>query len=411
MTHAPETATEGLRPVEDFERLILLDVLRGFALYGVLLANTIPWYSGNGFLSQAERAARTSSLDIAALDLVNIFIDNKAMTLFSFLFGLGFAVQLQRASAQGRNIASLYPRRLGILFAIGAFHISVIYWGDILTSYAIIGLALLLFHRCTDRTRLRWAAGFAVIPPILFALPPVADIVARIVSKNLSSDAYKAQVYAALSGHDYPLLIKTQIRQYLLFLTRVGLPTIPWVLCRFLIGYVVGRQGLLDKLPNYLPTVRKLFVLGLGLGLTCTLGVYVGHLLLPRDLSWPMMATMGLLRELGTLALASAYLTAIALLMQNPRWQRCLTILAPAGQTALSSYLLQSVLCTFVFYGWGLGLLGHIGPALCIPLTLGIFGIEILLARVWLKSFRFGPAEWIWRSLTYGKWQPMRRSS
>src|SRR5262249_44957517 len=120
------TSSENLRPVADSERIVALDVLRGFALYGVLLANAAPFYSGRVFLPQP-----LSPLDDFARILINIFVDGKAMTLFSFLFGLGFGVQLLRAEARGRDVLSLYPRRLGALLVISLFHIVVIYWGDI----------------------------------------------------------------------------------------------------------------------------------------------------------------------------------------------------------------------------------------------------------------------------------------
>ncbi len=95
--------------------------------------------------------------------------------------------------------------------------------------------------------------------------------------------------------------------------------------------------------------------------------------------------------------------------MERPAWQRRLTILAPAGQMALTNYLSQSLICTFLFYGWGLGLSGRVGTALSIPITLAIFTVQVLWSRAWLRRFRFGPVEWVWRSLAYGQRQPMRR--
>lgn len=121
----------------------------------------------------------------------------------------------------------------------------------------------------------------------------------------------------------------------------------------------------------------------------------------------PVLVVSG---EIGTLSMAVLYMSILALLMNRPAWQRRLVFLAPVGRMPLSTYLSQSLICTFLFYGWGLGLIGRVGPALCLPLTLAIFSLQILASRGWLRRFRFGPMEWLWRSLTYGKLQPMQRA-
>jgi len=108
--------------------------------------------------------------------------------------------------------------------------------------------------------------------------------------------------------------------------------------------------------------------------------------------------------------MVALYVSAVALLMSRPAWNRRLSVLAPVGRMALTTYLSQSAISTFLFYGWGLGLIGRVGPALCIPLTLSIFSAQILFSRWWLQRFRFGPVEWLWRSLAYGKPQPMKRA-
>src|SRR5262249_28332855 len=138
-----------------------------------------------------------------------------------------------------------YPRRLGALLVISLFHIVVIYWGDILMSYAITGFALLLFRRCSDRMLLIWAALLTFVPPIVFALPAVHAVLKPIFMGRMQDPAWKAQFFAAITGHDYGHLIRMQVRQAWSYLARVAIPSFPWILGRFLLGYLVGRRRLL----------------------------------------------------------------------------------------------------------------------------------------------------------------------
>lgn len=397
------------RPIDESSRIALLDVLRGFALYGVLLANAIPWFAGHAFLSPAQAAAPTSPADSAALALNHVLVAGKAMTLFSFLFGLGFAVQLQRYADKGLNGVALYARRLGILLLIGFAHVVLISSCDILTAYAVVGLALLLFRRSTDRTLIIWAAVLMFVPQLLLEVPRIDARLARLVLPSPPSEAYNAQVLAALAGHDYLHLMRIQLGLHLSFMSLMVLRLFPWTLGRFLLGYLVGRGRYLESPATYLPVMRRLSCWGLFIGLPCAIGAY----LIPHRVHGPpplfLVLIVTTMQEVATLALAGVYLSAIALLLQRPAWQRRLLLLAPMGQTALSNYLSQSLSCAFVFFGWGLGAVGHVGPALCIPITLLIFAVHLIGSRIWLRHFRFGPAEWLWRSLTYGRPQPMRR--
>jgi uncharacterized protein len=411
-TPAPPTAPEGLRPVSAAERIDLIDALRGFALYGVLLANTIPWFSGRAFLPRAQIAVGPGSIDGIALLLVGVFVDGKAMTLFSCLFGLGFAVQLMRAEARGREVVPVYLRRLGVLLGIGLCHIVLLWWGDILATYAVTGFALILFRRRTDRALLLWAAALILVPSCLMAVSAMSDFLERILPHHRQDEAFRAQVLAALSGHDHVLLARMHVRQYLSHVGSVAVMYFPSLLGRFLLGYLVGRRRLLHDAADHLPFFRKLLGWGLTIGLVGNIAAAIRRALMRQDVtipSWIKLA-LSLFDDPAVVALAAGYLSAMVLLFQRPAWRRRILILAPVGRMALTNYLSQSLICTFLFYGWGLGLIGRVGPALCIPLTLTIFAGQILVSRLWLRRFQFGPAEWLWRSLTYGQAQPMRRA-
>ena len=401
---------ERLDPVAAADRLPLLDVLRACALYGVLLANTV-WFSGRAFVPREAGPTPGLTVDEVAGVVIHIFVDGKAMTLFSFLFGLGFAVQLERAEARGRNGLPVYLRRLGILLAIGACHVVLIWWGDVLWNYALAGFVMVLFRRCRARTLLIWGVLLAVVPQIVGSIPAVAAFLERVLPHPHDHAVFQAQVLEAIRGDDRAHLIRTHVSQALYHATGMPLSFIAWTLSRFLLGYAVGRSRILHDVAARRPLFRKLLGWGIGIGVACAVVLLVrrGFVRNGRTLSTGIKIALKVPDELGVLATATAYLAALALLMERPAWQRRLMILAPAGQMALTNYLSQSLICTFLFYGWGLGLSGRVGTALSVPITLAIFMVQVLWSRAWLRRFRFGPAEWVWRSLAYGQRQPMRR--
>jgi uncharacterized protein len=131
---------------------------------------------------------------------------------------------------------------------------------------------------------------------------------------------------------------------------------------------------------------------------------------IPKGTPWVPVVQSTILWHVGVLGLAAFYVAGLALLFQRPRARRFLSVLAPAGRMALTNYLSQTVISQFVYYGYGLNLIGKLGPASCLLLMFSLFWVQVLVSHLWLARFRFGPAEWVWRSLTYGKPQPMRRA-
>lgn len=398
-------------PTAAGERLAVLDVLRGCALYGVLLANTVPWFSGRAFMPRATLMAQTQVLDRVFLVLLGVFVNGKAMALLTFLFGLGFALQLQRAEAGGRSAVGTHLRRMAALALIGIGHVLLLWWGDILWSYALAGAGLLLFRRQRGSRVLLWAFALALIPQLVFSLPRVAKAIEPILAKPADFDAYRAQLLAAMTGHDRRLLTQLHLQQVYYHVGRFWVPYIPGLWGHFLIGYWAGTQRLFQRLPDSLPLFRKLAAWGLGLGLAGSSLSAVRYLLGLRKIVLPeaVGVLLSVLAELGTMLLACGYAAAVVLLLQRAAWRRVLLLLAPVGQMALTTYLMQSLLCTFLFYGWGLGLIGRVRASHLVPITLAVFVFQILFAHAWLARFRFGPLEWLWRSLTYGRLQPMGR--
>jgi uncharacterized protein len=403
---------EAPAPVASSERIAVLDVLRGFALYGVLLANTVVWFNGLAFLPREATAAREDSIDAAAGFLLGIFVHGKAMALLTFLFGVGFSMQLERAEARGHSVVPLHLRRMAAMGGIGLCHVALLWLGDILWGYALAGVALVLFRKAKPRTLFAWAVALSLLPHFVASIPPVADRLSKVLPGPADPRLFNDDLVAAIRGHDRVLLAWMQAREAYYHLSRSFHWYFFWLLGHFLLGYFMGKTRRLSDAPAHLPFFRKLFGWGIGLGLMGGAISAARHLLRDHGIELsPLVKTAILLpTEIGVLAMAAAYLSAIVLLMQRPAWRRRLMILAPVGQMPLTTYLTQSLASTFVFYGWGLGLLGKVGTARCIPLTLAIFAVQVLISHQWLRRYRFGPMEWVWRSLTYGRLPPMRRA-
>jgi len=413
-------------PVDSGERVVLLDTLRGFALCGVFIANVYLWFSGRMFFARAQMEAamkEASWLDTAVNYAFNPLIAGRFITIFSFLFGLGFAVQLGRAERRGTSVIPVYARRLCVGLGLGLAHLFLLFQGDIVSTYALLGFTLLLFYKRSDRTLLIWAAVLIFLGPVLWntalRLPqllgsPGAAEAAKAAGER--SMALRAQVLEAFSQGSWLDTVRVGAAYYFGDLFKMLSTFLPVIVGRFLLGLWAGRRRLFHDAPQHLPFFRRLLGWGLGLGLLASgVGILMGQLfsrkiLSPEALPW-LPFVMGPMRHLSEVGMAAAYVSGITLLFQRDAWRRLLAVLAPVGQMALTNYLLESVLGVLLFYGYGLGLMGKLGSAAQIGVALTIFTLQILLSHWWMARFRFGPAEWVWRSLTYGKAQPMRRTS
>jgi uncharacterized protein len=345
----------------------------------------------------------------------------KFMTLFSTLFGLGFAVQMLRAEERGASAVPLYARRLGVLMGIGLAHMFGLWLGDILALYALAGFALLLFRKRSDKTILLWAFGLIFIAPLAFQgaerfLPLLWKSKEAMkeaqAAEMVQWETARAEMLAGMQSPSYFEMLKANaayVKVDVLGWKTVSLLGV--ILGKFLLGFYAGRKRIFHNVADNRALFRRLLGWGLGVGLVASSAQLAVRLLTIRKILDPMASwrfVMGAVMEIGMVGLAMAYAAIIALLFQRSLWRRILSLLAPAGRMALSNYLFQTGLGLLVFYGFGLGYAGKWGPARAIAVAAGLFTVQIALSHLWLCRFRFGPAEWVWRSLTYGKAQPMR---
>ena len=394
-----------LAPVREHDRLSLLDALRGFALAGVLLAN-LRDYSLYGLLDEDARSQLASAGWDRWLDpLIEGLVGGKAMTLFALLFGVGFALQLERMGDAGRG---RYARRMLVLAGFGLLH-GALWWGDILRYYAVFGLLLLLCARWSGRA-LVWAGLFVS----LLATSLVQPLMQGWSRRFGDGDAILAQFLATAGGRDWAALLHANL-DYDLYMHGTAWSLVFFTFGRLLLGAGLGRSGWLRTPQAHLPGWRRLLWSSLPAGLLLTLyfqlrdhGV-VGGPLLGLD-GMPGRMASRLLRNAAYLLTGLGYLSVFVLAYQRPTWKRRLDVFAPIGHMALTHYFTQTVAGVLLFYGIGAG----IGPRYGVPGMLlafiAIFGLQLALSRWWLARHRFGPLEWAWRGLTYGRPQPWRRA-
>jgi len=415
-----------LSPVAVTERLDVLDVLRGFALFGVLFANAVWFLSGYGELARDEALRLpTAALDPMVLEWETFLVVDKFISIFCFLFGVGFALQMRRAGERGADVRRLYVRRMLWLFLFGVAHAVLIFYGDILHLYAVLGLLLIGWVSRRHRTIVLWGLAFALLIPValrtlLWGLPfltagaidPAAVFEAR---WNAA-----AALHVAFAHGSYADVIRANVADVWAWLsTDDALLKGAASFGKILLGFWAGTTGVLARAgsdsaivgpaDSAVTLMRRGFAWGLALGVTCQGVLFADDLLpAPAPASWVAVVGRTALWHAGVLALAASYVCAIVLLFRRPAWRRALQIFAPVGRMALTNYLAQSVVCVFLFYGLGLGWYGRVGPTAALGVSLGVFAGQALVSSWWLRRFRFGPAEWAWRSLTYGRSQPFR---
>jgi uncharacterized protein len=398
-------APPAVGPVPGQERIDAIDVLRGVAILGILIVNM-------GLFNHGEDLPAHGIVD----RLILFFAQEKFKTLFSFLFGLGLAVQMLRVESRGGRFLPVYARRLGVLFLIGIAHSLLVWDGDILHDYAELGVLLLLFRRRSLKTLLVWAGVLVAIPAVFYSLTTARAVTGHvnpqvqrwITYENGDEDEDNTADLERTYAHGtYGEMVAFRARE----LPRDLLPDTDdaFVLAMFLIGLYAGRRRIFHDIPRHRPLIRRVQRWGLLIGLAANAGFALGGSFDPAPDS--VIQNVGrLCLVFGAAALSLSYAASIALLSQVDRWRRRLAPLAAVGRMALSNYLLQSLICTAIFYRYGLALFGRVSSSVGLLLTLTIFLVQIPLSVWWLRRFRFGPIEWLWRSLTYWQPQPMRVS-
>jgi uncharacterized protein len=413
-------------PTPSGDRIVALDILRGFALLGILFVN-ITGYSGIWFGSQEW----TGFADQAVQGFMQFFARSKFISMFAMLFGIGFAMQIARLEDKTGHYLWTYGRRLLVLYLFGMAHL--VLGSDIINWYAICGALLLLFRRVSLQALLLWALLLMPLPSLQLTIvstlataetpsqvleeaeqiEPQTNQLVEDQNEDTDSDfgwnRYIGERAASVYSDGDLSEVLTYNIQY-----EVHRRTSSWVnylwdlvpLTMMLVGVFIGRRKILERIHEEIPLLRKVFWIGLGFGIA---GTWYSQVLAgwATMIDWVWFAS-NVLFTLAAWSLALGYGAGIVLLIQREFWKKCLAPLQAVGRMALTNYLLQTLICTTLFNAYGLGLYGKVGPAAAALLAIAIYLVQVALSSLWTRYFRFGPAEWLWRSATYGRLQPMR---
>lgn len=388
-------------------RSALIDALRAFALFGILQVNILSYLWGIGSLTVFS--ATPSLLDRAVYLLVAVFVSTKFLSLFAFLFGHGFALQLKslrrRAAAAGdaeRVARRGYRRRLWFLLGLGVLHGALLYFGDILTAYAVCAFVLLLYARSRPGTLAaharNWFIAYTVLSMVIMLLSAgwVAGVPAAVAAEVPPDVLARFQTVAY---GDYLDFLSVNVADYL-ELTLLSLTlALPFIVGLFVLGALAGRQGWLTQPQRHPQVWRRARQLGWAALPVAALG---GWLSLQGQIASPgNPSVLGFTLTSLSFPLAALYLAWIVRAHARGALDGLVAWLAPAGRMPLTNYLLQSVLMGVLLSGWGLGWGARLGVAQLAGLALLIVIAQITASRLWLRVFSQGPVEALWRRATY----------
>ncbi|PHQ39585.1 hypothetical protein DJ69_05435 [Halorubrum persicum] len=396
--------TRDAGPTPPSERIVSLDALRGIALLGILLINVWVFAMPEQTLLNPTVYGDFTGANYWAWAVSHVFGQNKFITLFSALFGAGILLFIESKEEKGQDALRLHYRRTAILIAIGLMHAYLLWYGDILVAYGVTALVVVAFRDLEPRT----LAGVGVV--FLLFLPVVELLVAATIGGDAIASqweparaAIEQQVATYRSGwfeqldHRVPSSLDRQTTGYInQSFWQVG--------GTMLIGMALYRWGVLTG-ERSTALYRKLVALGVvGLAITVAGVVYI------EANEWSAGAALYWRQFIyvGSFPLAGGYLGLVMLYARRRPNGPVTRGLAAVGRTAFTNYLLQTVIATTVFYGHGFGLFGSVSRVEQLGFVAAVWAAQIVLSVLWLRRYRFGPVEWVWRTLTYGERQPMR---
>ncbi len=392
-------------PISGRERIVTIDIIRGFALLGIFLVNMPAFHSPAFLESHPDYSGVNYWLDL----LFQMFVQTKFYTIFSFLFGLGFYIFMSRAEQKGLQINRLFSRRLFALLLFGVLHLVFLWFGDILHTYAITGFLLLLFYKRKPKTLLIWAFSLLFVFHAMVSAQFLAPA-SKLETINTEADQDRASMLSEYvdmyENAPYGELVSYRL-QTEMGRVAANIPfTIITVLAMFLFGLYAGKKGVFKPDSQHLPLIKKVWwtTLVLSIPLVALLAIFKTEVI---DVGVYQQNATYLFTSLSGLTLCFFYISSLTLMLRREFWQKLLRPLGYTGQMALTNYLLQTFISVGIFLG--LGYFGKVSLAEGTLICLAIYVAQTLFSYIWLKNFRFGPFEWLWRTLTYGYIQPMKK--
>ncbi len=403
-------------PQKRNDRIEIIDVLRGFTLFGIILVHFAEQYYAGPPPQKFANFNNSFLGDEIVNGFIGIFISGKFFMIFSFLFGLSFFLQMNKSDS-GFAFFARFFWRLVILFVIGFIH-HLHYRGDILTIYAMLGVGLLLFYKLPDKLLLILALCLTInIPSVVVrGIDALGAQSSDQQNENPFSidDAASEKYFNTVKSGSYLEILKANLNEFdFKYQFQIESGRIYITLGLFLLGLYAGRKQVFEKLDGQLPLFRRLLkrcgwlILGLILfSIAFFGGAELAQIKLPQIVQW---LVGGLVYDVFNLAMATIYVAAVILLFKKEKWQVRLMNFYAVGRMGLTTYLMQTLFGTFLFFSYGLGLLGDMGALASVAIGIAIFLFQIYFSKWWLARFRYGFFEWLWRSGTYLSIQKMKK--
>lgn len=378
-------------------RIDALDAIRGVALAGILLVNMGLFAFPALYTTPSAYWPGTANKVVE--QLISFFAEGKFVSMFSFLFGLGFILFLQSAERKGLPPVRLFLRRLLVLLGIGWIHAHLIWFGDVLCFYSVLGVLLLFFRKMSPPALVKWAIGLLIIPVVLYVA----------AGTLIGPDFYKDSIAYSDAGNKAIEVYRSgTLRQIWeqnstdLMMARMGyLIETPMMLAMFLLGAYAGKRGIFRQPDAHQVFIRKVQTWSAIIGWPL---VIVVALFGKADPSTPIGGNLMIIDTfLASPLIGIFYIATLTRLLQRAPWQQWLRPFQAAGRMAATNYLLQSVTCIWIYYSFGGGLYAYASPSMYLLIWLLVLGFQLAVSSWWMHHFRFGPVEWIWRKLTYGK--------
>ena len=412
VTSPPAQISTG--PVTRTERIVSIDVLRGVAVLAILVMNIQSFSMIGAAYMNPTAYGDLTGVNYAVWLLSHVLADQKFMAIFSMLFGAGILLMSSRREAAGRPAAGVHYRRMGLLLVFGLLHAYLLWFGDILYAYAMCGFVVYLLRRRRPTTLLvigLLAIAFASAVSVFFAWsmphwpPEAVENLLTFWAPQKQAVADELTVYRGSWFGQLPYRMTTAVfLQTFVFITAYGWRTAGLML----VGMALFKLQVFSAKRS---TATYLAMIAAGVFLGVPIILYGVHRNSTAD--WDVQYSMFLGSQFnywGSILVAMGWVGLVMLVCKRGKTQERTCPLAAVGQMALTNYLLQTIICTTIFYGHGLGLFGKMERLGQIGVVLTVWVFLLVISPLWLRYFRFGPCEWLWRSLTYMKAQPMYRA-
>jgi len=400
-----------LMPIQKTHRIQSLDIIRGFALLGILLMNIQSFSMPDAAYLNPTSYGDLTGINLGVWAVSHLLIDSKFMAMFSMLFGAGVLLFCEHIEAKHGTSFFLHYRRMFWLMLFGLMHAHLIWSGDVLFLYAVCGFWIYWFRHCTTKTLWITGIGLLSVGWLLnaftqwgLAYMPDADLASLQSDWRPATAVINAEI-TAFTGtwqeqfhirSEHAWFLETFVLLYLMIWRAGGL---------MLIGMALYKQGLFSQLKDSKDILRNgIFFAVSGFSLV-GYGIYYNF-----EHQWVMEYSQfagSQFNYIGSVLVALAYLYLFVFMIQTQRLTTIQNRLAYVGRMAFSNYISQSVICTFIFYGFGLGLFGQFERWQQLLVVLVVWSLILIWSPIWLNKFRYGPLEWCWRSLTY--WNPLKK--